>query len=264
METFSALLAICEGNPPVTVFPSQRPVMRSFDVLLDLRLHKRLSKARRRWFETPSRLLWRHSNVGIIEEWYLDENEKFKLLNNAYEHTTEHYSTIDLTFASDALSSKCAWQVYYDINSDIHYGIEITLGLRNYCSESDFIPRYELDEADWDAFSIALDNTFHNFDTNNIHTLPANYIATIINDHFIKAADETIGKTKFSKTPWRCWYWNDDCTEYRRLYRQALSKFNDKRYPRRETRPIMKAESSQSRPERNIWISLTGGLGKNS
>ena len=35
METFSALLALCEGNPPVTGgFPSQKPVTRSFDVFL--------------------------------------------------------------------------------------------------------------------------------------------------------------------------------------------------------------------------------------
>ena len=39
METFSALLALCEGNSPVTgEFPSQRPVTRSFDVFFDLRL----------------------------------------------------------------------------------------------------------------------------------------------------------------------------------------------------------------------------------
>ena len=45
METFSALLAICAGNSPVTgEFPAQRPVMRSFDVFIDLRLNKRLSK----------------------------------------------------------------------------------------------------------------------------------------------------------------------------------------------------------------------------
>ena len=57
METFSALLALCEGNPPVTGgFPSQRPVTRSFDVYFDLCLNKRLSKHLRRWwFETPSR-----------------------------------------------------------------------------------------------------------------------------------------------------------------------------------------------------------------
>ena len=35
MEKFSALLAICAGNSPVTgEFPAQRPVTRSFDVLI--------------------------------------------------------------------------------------------------------------------------------------------------------------------------------------------------------------------------------------
>ena len=45
METFSALLAICAGNSPVTGdFLVQRPVERSFDVFLDLHLDKRLNK----------------------------------------------------------------------------------------------------------------------------------------------------------------------------------------------------------------------------
>ena len=40
METFSALLAICDGNPPVIGgLPSQRHVMRSFDASFDLRLN---------------------------------------------------------------------------------------------------------------------------------------------------------------------------------------------------------------------------------
>ena len=44
METFSALLALCAGNSPVTgEFPAQRPVTRSFDVSFDLRLNKRLN-----------------------------------------------------------------------------------------------------------------------------------------------------------------------------------------------------------------------------
>ena len=64
METFSALLAICAGNSPVSgEFPTQRPVMRSFDVFFDLHLIKRLSKhSRGWWFETLSCLLWRHCN----------------------------------------------------------------------------------------------------------------------------------------------------------------------------------------------------------
>ena len=65
MVTFSALLALCAGNSPVTGgFPSQRPVTRSFDVFFDLRLNKRLSKQSRCWwFETPLCSLWRHSLV---------------------------------------------------------------------------------------------------------------------------------------------------------------------------------------------------------
>ena len=64
MEAFSALLTIRAGNSPVTgEFPSQRPVTRSLDVFFDLHLNNRLGKQwKRRWFEMPSRLLWRHCN----------------------------------------------------------------------------------------------------------------------------------------------------------------------------------------------------------
>ena len=66
-ETFSALLALCAGNSPVTgEFPTQRPVTRSFDVSLDLRLNKPLSKQSWGWwFETLSRPLWRHCNAVV-------------------------------------------------------------------------------------------------------------------------------------------------------------------------------------------------------
>ena len=62
METFPALLALCEENSLVAgQFSSQRPVMLSFDVSFDLSLNKRLSKPSRcRWFETPWSPLWRH------------------------------------------------------------------------------------------------------------------------------------------------------------------------------------------------------------
>ena len=67
METFSALLAICAGNSPVTgEFPAQRPVTRSFRVFFDLRLNIRLTKQSWGWwFETPSLPLWRHCNVSV-------------------------------------------------------------------------------------------------------------------------------------------------------------------------------------------------------
>ena len=40
MKSFYALLAICAVNSPVTgEFPTQRPVMQSFDVFFDVRLN---------------------------------------------------------------------------------------------------------------------------------------------------------------------------------------------------------------------------------
>ena len=67
MDTFSALLAICAGNSPVSgEFPTQRPVTRSFDVFFDLCLNKRLSKQWWGWwFETLSCPLWRHRNGPV-------------------------------------------------------------------------------------------------------------------------------------------------------------------------------------------------------
>ena len=64
MEIFSALLAICLGNSPVSAeFPAQRPATRSFDVFFDMCLNKRLSKQSRGWwFETLYHPLWRHCN----------------------------------------------------------------------------------------------------------------------------------------------------------------------------------------------------------
>ena len=50
-------------RPPMNS-PAQGPVTRSFDVFSDLHLNNRLSKQSWGWwFETPSRPLWRHSNV---------------------------------------------------------------------------------------------------------------------------------------------------------------------------------------------------------
>ena len=44
-ETFSALLALCAGDSPVTdEFPAQRPMTQSFDGFFYLRLNKQLSK----------------------------------------------------------------------------------------------------------------------------------------------------------------------------------------------------------------------------
>ena len=61
METFSASLALCAENSPVTgEFSAQRPVTWIFSLIYTWTNGK---QSRRRWIETPSRSLWRHCNV---------------------------------------------------------------------------------------------------------------------------------------------------------------------------------------------------------
>ena len=65
---FSRYRPFVRGIHQSIEFPAQRPVMRSFDVFLDLRPNKRLSKQPWGWwFETPSWSLWRQCNGEIIK-----------------------------------------------------------------------------------------------------------------------------------------------------------------------------------------------------
>ena len=67
METFSALLALCEGNPPVTGgFPSQKPVTRIFDVFFDLRLNKRPNGWANNWDADDLRRNGAHYDVTVM------------------------------------------------------------------------------------------------------------------------------------------------------------------------------------------------------
>ena len=76
---------LCVGNSPVTcVFPSQRPVTRSFDSFFDVRLNKPLAKQSWGWsFETPSRSLWSHCNVLPLfsEQAWSTEKDRFSILS---------------------------------------------------------------------------------------------------------------------------------------------------------------------------------------
>ena len=109
-DTLSALLALCAGNSPVTgEFPSQGPVTRSFHAFFDLRLNKRLSKQpRRRWFETPSRSLWRHSN-GRINGSLSDKNENVLRYHANAIYWLRHLVVFVATEATD--SSGLRWPV---------------------------------------------------------------------------------------------------------------------------------------------------------
>ena len=79
---------------------SQRPVTLSFDIFSDLR--KRLSKRSiRRWFDTPSRSLWRHCNVYWPNEpssFWISPGNRWSLIGNidfvnCYNHSYDDVMT---------------------------------------------------------------------------------------------------------------------------------------------------------------------------
>ena len=122
MGTFSALLALCAGNSPVTgEFSSQRPVTRSFDVFLDLHLNKLLSKQSRRWwFETPSRSLWRHCNglETMITLYMLNRPDEMwmhfmLLLNNEMAQVVELFPYGRVPLFSEVVSNELSGVSYH-------------------------------------------------------------------------------------------------------------------------------------------------------
>ena len=73
METFSALLAICAGNTPVTgEFHAQRPVTRSFDVFFDSRIaeYEMANIQKTNFVDTLPRVTSAcHEICNILDQW---------------------------------------------------------------------------------------------------------------------------------------------------------------------------------------------------
>ena len=97
METFSALLALCEGNSPGTgEFPSQRPVTRRFDVFFALCLNKRLSKqSRRRWLrrhcsQYDVTVMYAAISVGMVSAISIILLTSEKVIEIIYSRRTKH------------------------------------------------------------------------------------------------------------------------------------------------------------------------------
>ena len=114
METFPALLALCEGNPPVTGrFPSQRPVTQSFNVFFDLHLNKQLNKQSRcRWFETPLHLLWHHCNDMSM---FSGQEMVWEILPDSMQSSQLSRSIITMSNFSEVITSyvECQWSAIF-------------------------------------------------------------------------------------------------------------------------------------------------------
>ena len=103
-------------------FPTQRPMLRNFDVFFDLRLNKRLSKQPWGWwFETPSWSLWRRCND---QEWYGIQSQRKRVnvcISNWWTGSTYVYIMV-WCWMGIMLSSQ--WKLSYhqcNMENNIHW-----------------------------------------------------------------------------------------------------------------------------------------------
>ena len=156
METFSALLAICAGNSPVTgEFPAKRPVTQSFDVFFDLRLNKRLNKQSWGWwFETPSC----HCDVTLMvtnDRLQFDTAEPVLWINA----TPSRLTTPFISFYVKCLrhGGACIYASMNQVNSVSLQRIVLRIHIGYMCSDSDQVMDWiEIDIPLW--CHIASDN----------------------------------------------------------------------------------------------------------
>ena len=110
-----ALLAHCEGNPPVNGgFPSQRASDAGFDVSLNKRLNKHSGC---RGFETPWQSLWRQCKQNIVS--YVARNYSFA---NIHENMIISYNIIIIIY-----KLLYVWPIDFDVGrilSCIGYSIQ--------------------------------------------------------------------------------------------------------------------------------------------
>ena len=110
MKTFSALLASCAGNSPVSgEFPTQRPVTRSFGVFFDLHPNMRLSKQWWGWWLRRYRV---HYDVIVMICMHLFRGDHWPTCmyplcshDNAWLWTTFEQPTCSTTFCVTVLNT---------------------------------------------------------------------------------------------------------------------------------------------------------------
>jgi hypothetical protein len=142
-------------------------------------------------------------------------------------------TVIDLTFISRGLSNKTIdWQVLPHLGSD-HMGLLFTITWPSTSSSllSTSYERYNTKQADWELFSLSLENNFKDFNyliENQYSNPELDTIAEIFTKRIIVAANSSIPKTTTSKfaKPW----WNDNLKALRKSLKRLSRLFKNSNF----------------------------------
>ena len=152
----------------------------------------------------------KHNNKRGIDLLHV-VNESDVVLVNDGTPTTTNNTTIDLCLVSSNIAHKTTVEVL-DLLSDVHYGLDISIGVGKYLSKDEFVPRLKFEEADWERFKLELDQNLSK--ANIVDEISADNLddtAQRVAEIYYDTATRVIPKTKFHDRPWRAWYWNSAC-----------------------------------------------------
>ena len=123
--------------------------------------------------------------------------------------TTIHGTTPDLVITTAAQAEKTDIEIL-DYCGDVHFAINFFINTPLKLSKENFKPSYKYEEANWDVFEEELDKVIKS-EYKKPNDLNEGIV--FINSAFQSAMDKSIPKTKFSKKPYRCWFWNKECSQ---------------------------------------------------
>ena len=154
-----------------------------------------------------------HNAYGIYFRNLIDDHANAILLNDYFqEPTTTNETAIDLVIASPALANKLSMECL-DYVSDIHLAISISYDTPVYAKKQNFVPRLKIDETNWEKYQEVHNNFFNNIDLeshNNMDILLAEVVKG-----FHEAINLSVPKTRYVPTPWKSWFWNQECEKVR-------------------------------------------------
>ncbi|KAL4103943.1 hypothetical protein QTP88_019260 [Uroleucon formosanum] len=173
---------------------------------------------------------------GKTIEQIIENEQSLILLNNGdptrYNSFNGSLSAVDLTITSSNLVPPMEWQIQTSYSGSDHWLIEIRI--QNKSTSYDPPLKWNLSKPNWKLFSELVE---HDLILNPIDlnvNITQEHIDSIVNDFsniILKAANIAIGiksrNNKLRTTPW----WNSECNNAIKKYKQALNRFKKTKDP---------------------------------
>ena len=129
-------------------------------------------------------------------------------------------SEIDMTIMNPELAAHSTLSIIRNEMSDVHFPQHVEINTKTGLDKSDFVSRFKLETIDLDKFHKSLEDQC--IDLNDLMNHPENYDldekAAIIEEMYLKAGKDSMAMTKWSISPWKSWYWNEEVRKHTNIY----------------------------------------------